>query len=712
MNLISDAISVLGSRHGLTLDPAGSGARMIRFDSFHEAAALEIRAGAVINGREYLFPLCREGERFAFFDQRMTPCSSRFIGIEEHSGVKVTLTFTTPFRPKDPEFSTTPVLAVRITVEKLAGNFRWTPVTVNPESVELFFEVCGGDMRVEATEAGCIDLRFTSLTTRRRDKGAADPANLLPQHDRLVAPGARLEGARFVLKAPTDDLGSAGLDIFWCTHSDPVLEVLGKKRPFKYASRFVNLDEVTSWAVEHGESIFTNAANVDAVIQNNNLSPSINNLLAQTLHSWLMNTWWADRDGADWFSVWEGGCGFHSTVDVEYTQCPFYLALWPELLGIELGYWPEFSKSGTATLGERGEGTEFLSHDVGDMGKANGQEYPHEMEVEETTNYLIMLYAYWRRTADFSIARRWSETLEKYLLFLERCDTKGRGIPDVGVANTLDDGSPALQYGREQVYLAVKTMAAFLCGAAILDELGKADLASHYRDKAAVILKRVEAEGWKDGHYICLLNNDGKGLKNPWTGKDLGMEIVPGWDGHHIYTANGLAPLDMVGFKTGLDEGRLATDLRNAAEACLCEYGCSHSDFEADEYALGGLQEGMVGVSAKPGWISMNLLRDVAAFYRGLDFRHLSERYWNWQLTTNSQQPALFFETFGGNNLYFYPRGVAVWGFFDAIAGLIVDRVAGNEFSRPGISFTKVPILHDADWLAGTSRVVETKALP
>jgi hypothetical protein len=120
----------------------------------------------------------------------------------------------------------------------------------------------------------------------------------------------------------------------------------------------------------------------------------------------------------------------------------------------------------------------------------------------------------------------------------------------------------------------------------------------------------------------------------------------------------------------------------------------------------------MVGVSAKPGWISMNLLRDVAAFYRGLDFRHLSERYWNWQLTTNSQQPALFFETFGGNNLYFYPRGVAVWGFFDAIAGLIVDRVAGNEFSRPGISFTKVPILHDADWLAGTSRVVETKALP
>ena len=28
------------------------------------------------------------------------------------------------------------------------------------------------------------------------------------------------------------------------------------------------------------------------------------------------------------------------------------------------------------------------------MARANGQLYPHEMEVEETANYLIMLYAH------------------------------------------------------------------------------------------------------------------------------------------------------------------------------------------------------------------------------------------------------------------------------------------------------------------------------
>jgi hypothetical protein len=711
MNLISDAITVLGSRHGLVLDPVAGEARVVRFDMFDEAAALEIRAGAVINGKEFVFPLCREGKRFAFFDQRMTPCTSRLIAIEEDSGLKVTLTFATPFRPRDSEFSTTPVIAARMSVEKLSGNFRWTPVTVTPDSVELFFEIAGGDIRCSASGGDGVDLHFQSLTARRKDKEASDPANLLPQHDRIIAPGAKRDGTRFRLNVPVAALNTASLDLFWCTHSQPVLEVFGKKHPFKYASRFTSLDEVADWGRRHGGGIFENAEKVDGIVGGNNLSPSINNLLAQTLHSWLMNTWWVDRDGRDWFSVWEGSCGFHSTVDVEFTQSPFYLAVWPELLAIELDYWPEFSKPGSATLGERGEGTEFLSHDCGAMAKANGQDYPHEMEVEETANYLIMLYAHWRRTGDFSIARRRADTVGKYLLFLERCDTKGRGIPDVGVANTIDDGSPALQYGREQVYLAVKTLAAFECGAAVLAELGDRDQAGHFRARADAIRKRVESEGWQKDHYICLLNTDGRGLKNPWTGKDLGMEIVPGWDGHHIYTANGLAPLDMVGFSSGLDERRIKTDLQNAAEACLCEYGCSHSDFSAEEYALGGLQDGMSGVSAKPGWISMNMLRDVAAFYRGVDFRHLSERYWNWQITTNSQSPALFFETFGGNNLHFYPRGVAVWGFFDALAGLVIDRVSGIDEAMPRIPFVKVPRLIDADWTTGTARLMESRAL-
>lgn len=701
MNPITDSITVLGSRHGLILDPIARGAKILRFDKFLEGQEVRILAGARIDGREYYFPLCRDGQGFAFVDQRISPCTSRFIGIEENSALKVTLEIATPFRPRDAAFSTTPVLAIRLTAEKLPGIFRWTPVAAHPASIELFFEVAGGvGCQIDAA-SGAVDIRFESVVSKNRDKEPADSPNRVKQHDRLVSPGSRLEGARFVSEVSVAEGHGRSLDVYWCTHSEPVLEVFGSKKPFEYSRRFASLEAVADWALVEGGSIFTNAKKVDAIVNRNNLGPTINNLMAQTLHSWLMNTWWVDRDGRDWFSVWEGSCYYHSTVDVEFTQSPFYLSVWPELLAIELDFWPEFSKSGSSTLGARGEGTEFLSHDCGVMACANGQDYPHDMEVEETTNYLILLYTHWRRTGDFSIARKWAEKIERYLRFIERCDTNGKGIPDIGVANTIDDGAPALQFGREQVYLAVKTLAAYECGSEILFELRQEDAAAHFRKKAAFIRSRVETEGWRNEHYICLLNNDGRGLKNPWTGADLGMETVPGWDGHHIYTANGLAPLDMVGFRSGLDEARLATDLANSTEACLCEYGCSHSDYVAQLNTLGELQEGMAGVSAKAGWISMNMLRDIAAFYRGLDFRNLSERYWNWQLTTNAQAPALFFETFGGNNLNFYPRGVAIWGFFDALAGLQIDQVAGLDRTEPKIPGVKVPRLFDADWTAG-----------
>jgi len=703
MNLICDALSVLGSRHGLILDPASGGARVIRFDMFDEGCPVELRAGIRINGQEHLFPFCRGGQKFAFFDQRLTPCTSRFIGIEARHALKVTLTVVTPFRPRDREFSTTPALAIRLEVEKLRGNFRWTPLLEAAERVECFFEVVPQEGHLEPGPAGCLDFCFESRLVRAAHSDASAPANRMQQRDRLLSPQVPAGERGFHAEIDLSNAGRSALDIFWCTWTDPVLEVRGRRCPFVYSTRFENLSAVAEWCRTSGGSIFDNARQVDAIVLDNNLPPSVNRLMAQTLHAWLMNTWWVDRGGADWFSVWEGSCGFHSTVDVEFTQAPFYLAVWPELLGIELDFWPEFAKAGTATLGERGEGAEFLSHDCGEMACANGQAYPHEMEVEETANYLILLYAHWRRTGDASIWCRHVKTVERFALFLERCGAEATGVPDAGVANTIDDGSPALQYGREQVYLAVKTLLALQCAAAILESHGDGDRPAALRMRAEFIRSRVEEVGWMGDHYACLMNSDGRGLKNPWTGKDLGLEVVPGWDGHHIYTCNGLAPLDMVGFVSPLDVGRLCTDIRNAAKACLREYGCSHSDFEAEDYAAGGLREGMVGVSSRPGWISMNMVRDICAFYRGIDLMDLSERYWDWQLTTNSQGPALFFETFGGNNLHFYPRGIAVWGFFDAAAGLVIDRVAGTRSMAGGLQGVDVPCLLEADWLRGTA---------
>ncbi len=105
MQLMCDAISVLGSRHGLVMDPIHKECSIIRFDKWdthfgkdHGMARFGLRAGVRIEGREYLFPLCKDGGTFSFFDQRLSPCSTSFTGVHDKSAIKVKLEFVTPSR--------------------------------------------------------------------------------------------------------------------------------------------------------------------------------------------------------------------------------------------------------------------------------------------------------------------------------------------------------------------------------------------------------------------------------------------------------------------------------------------------------------------------------------------------------------------------------------------------------------------------------------
>jgi hypothetical protein len=328
------------------------------------------------------------------------------------------------------------------------------------------------------------------------------------------------------------------------------------------------------------------------------------------------------------------------------------------------------------------------------------------MPVEETTNWLIMLYGYWRRSGDASLLHRHAGTVKSYLAFLHAADTDGDGVPDEGNANTIDDGSPAIQYGRSQIYLAVKTLGACAVGARLLAELGDDPAAATCLRQADAIRRTISEKGWNGDHFVVLLRPEAAGVKTAWEGKPSEGDAhgrIPGWDAPHIYTLNGQAPLDLVGLDLGLDQQRVRTDLEVATRRCLREYGCIHTDYAAKAEA--GVA-GWAGSSSDPGWLSMNMLRDIAAFYRGVDLRSLADRYWDWQATTNTAEVKLFFETFNGNNLCWYPRGLAVWGWFDALGGLVVDRVTGRCESTPRLPSVRVPRLIDADWRTGRHAVM------
>jgi len=508
------------------------------------------------------------------------------------------------------------------------------------------------------------------------------PVTYRPQHDCVVPLTGDIQNSGF--SATVDQLAPGEeqrvLRLAWCTFDDPVMVVQHEVSAFRYQRHVSNLDEVCAWARANADRIEQAAAEFAAIVSNHSLGESVNRMLAYTFHSWLINTWWVDSPTyGEWYACWEGSCYFHSTVDVEYNQMPLYFAIWPELARMLLNQWPRFAQAGEASLGERGKGTLFLSHDIGAGVVSNGQVYPHPMEVEENANYLLAALAYWRRTGDDSPLRANHKTITQLLDFLVAADTNNNGVPDEGVSNTIDDACPAVQFAREQVYLGVKTHAALLAGAAILTHLG--DSPAPYLAQAERLLATINAEGWRDDHFLVCLPSAVQGAFNAWTGKPVTDAEMANWDSPHIYTSNGLVLLDMIGFAHPLDGEKVRDDLLTAREATLTRYGCRH--LARDDNAV---------------WMAMNIWRDFAAAYRGHDFLNDMERYWDWQTTVNSNEVMLFYETAFGNQLCFYPRGVAVWGVFDAVSGLRYDKVLGSKTFAPLRANMHVPLLTLADW--------------
>jgi hypothetical protein len=203
------------------------------------------------------------------------------------------------------------------------------------------------------------------------------------------------------------------------------------------------------------------------------------------------------------------------------------------------------------------------------------------------------------------------------------------------------------------------------------------------------------------------------GLIDPWSGTPLHGEME-GWGAYHIYTENGLALLDMIGYDSGLSQKRTHQDIEVSTQRTLGKYGSRHTSYVSEKLAnvdIRAVAPSEVYAGIKTGWVSMNMLRDIAAAYRGIDLLALADLYWDWQCTTNSQEYTGFFETFYSNNLSFYPRGVAVFGYLDAAVGFAYDAVKAIKSFSPIRASLSVPLLLFADWKNGTAPIVRTELI-
>jgi len=683
MHLITDAAATLGSRFSLIFDPHDRCLYQNAYGGFREQR-LDLTVGVrTRDGEVWALPFTGREQCFPFVEQFDTLTSIEYRAVHPGLWIELRLRIRAPFYPQNAHISVAPFYYVDVEVRPLK-KFRWEKADSPLLRGELVLELHGAGVEFALDEGG-FRYRFSSTAGARPE--ADLPALTVNVENWLESTDATPFGSSGLRKAfdlPADGIGK--MTVLWSSWTaEPVLEVFQESTPFKYVKLFGSREKMVAWAAKEKGKIEQCCGFIDAAVRDWSLSSSASNLAAVALHSFLANTWWTTRkDGRDWFSVWEGSCFFHSTIDVEYNDGLLYFALWPELLETLLDEWADFEVDGAETLGAEGKGTSFLCHDMGSDHVVGRQVYPHHMPVEENTNYLLLLSAWAFFTGNIEKAAKKLPLCRRLAEFVVKADSSGNGVPDRGVANTIDDASPAVQFGREQVYLAVKSQAALWALAEVEQKAGAKDSqAERWRAFASKGIKNVEEEAWLLDHYAVNLGRSTEGLVDPWTGQPLEPGELAGWDDYSIYTANGLLYLFLAGIKMPRWKlNRFAVDIRNANRATMTPYGCRHSS-SADATV----------------WFSQNMWRDYVGAYLEVDLLDNVSRYWDYQVTTGDNWcSSLYCDTTERNNLNFYPRGTTIFGMPMSAAGLRLNRLDGELTLRPVRSTMSVPLLPLADW--------------
>ncbi|MEX0884887.1 MAG: DUF4965 domain-containing protein [Phycisphaeraceae bacterium] len=702
MQLMSWMISRLGSRFTLLFEP-------YRRRVMHSAVGrfldepLDLKVGLEEpDGTQRVLPLTQEGELLHNCEQFERVNSITFRGYSEKYNLRFEFNVHSVFYPQDERLCVMPAFYLEMRVNPV-DRVRWSePAGPTPDKVKLFIRLRRPGTQIVASpggdgQAASVDLAYQAPLT----PGGADDGPSVAVRERIISLNPECthleDGDGLACELPVTQTGSGvKWRLVWAAHvAEPVLDVqrAGERvaLPFRYTQHWSSLEDVLTEAIDTRDDHLAHSRRFEKLLEQAPLAPAQRHLLHQGFQNWLSNTFWchvpnAGAADAGWFSVWEGQCFYHSTIDVEYNVALVYLTLWPRLLGVQFAQWAEHAQAHAPSGGR------FLSHDIGKGASATGQAYPHPMEVEENCNYLLLLQAYTHWTADRTHARAHAGLVADLARYLLWTDIDGSGFPSTGVANTIDDASPATQFSPKQTYLAVKRLSALRAAGDLLTIAGDEAFAEFAARCEAVVeadTPKVERAAWLGDHYAVCTERSAHGVVDAWTGKPLPYESMPGWDAYSIYAGNGLLLPLMVGQPQLLDERRLKKDIYSALRENLSRYGCGHTSAECENV-----------------WISQNLWRDHLARYllmrEGLPASH----YWDMQVMSNTHDQSLgFVDTYINNNLCFYPRGVTAIGYLLAGPRLIVDRLAAGglyitvepDRDRP----QRWPLLALADWKAG-----------
>ncbi|MBI2842232.1 MAG: DUF4965 domain-containing protein [Armatimonadetes bacterium] len=441
-------------------------------------------------------------------------------------------------------------------------------------------------------------------------------------------------------------------------HSCGALRIEDEQRKFLYTEHFDGLDDVLRFAARNVVEIESKLEVFEDTLAKSSLSDSVKKLTAFAFQSYIANTWWVGGD-PDWFTVWEGSCRFHSTVDLAFHSELLTLVLWPDLLRKQLEEWSFYP------IGD------YMSHDVGDERYIFGQSYTADMPAEEAANYIFLLHAYWRRTGDGGFVKSKRDLVTTLLGYLRETDIDGDGIPDdsLSVRNTVDDGTDLIHSAPGQTYLAGKALGAFISGMDFAELFEDEHMSSVCYERVRTLCSTLAEKLWLGDHFaISLGPND------------------PGESGYSIYAAQGL----LYPFISGCDLGEapldlFARDIMSHIARLMGPFGCPHTSADFNV------------------WISQNIWRDLVGTYLGVGgLIENAERYWRFEHTRNVWDTGAYTDVYRygrhGTDLERYPRGTDSFGYLLAQAGISFDAVRKTLRLAPQADSVTVPIIVLADW--------------
>lgn len=715
MQLMTWTIARLGSRFNLLFEPYRQRVMHSALGRFLDQP-MDLMVGLIEpDGTERVLPFTTRGVPLSNCEQFERINSITFRGFSEKYKLRFEFNIHSVFYPQDEKLCVMPAFYLEMRVSP-APRFRWMPgAGPTPDKVKLFIRIARADTRITAAapaaQAGAAPARGSRLDLTYRNSLKpkvhwVDPHDPAPQVERFVDVRERIEslnpdcqpdpdGQGLTVTLPVTEVGSGvKWRLVWGAYcGDPILSFgQEEKAPvarFRYLRHWDSLDAVMDEAIAARDDRLAHSRRFEKAIEQAPLRMAQRHLLNQSFQAFLSNTFWCDRDdlqgpnaGGEWFSLWEGNCFFHATIDVEYNVALVYLLLWPRLLALQLRQWAQYTKAHAPS------GAAFLSHDLGHGVLILGQRYPHDMPVEESANFLLLLQCYARWTGDLSIAKSHATVVQQLADYLIWTDRDGTGFPSEGTPNTLDDAGPAAQFALKQTYLGIKRVAALRAAADMLGRAGQTAAADRCKKIVERDVPLIESQAWLGDHYaVC--DRSAEGVYNAWTGEALPYDEVPGWSAYSISTANGLLLPMMCGQSELLDRQRLFTDLHNALRESTSPYGCGHTSDDPENV-----------------WVSQNLWRDHVARYLGARGPDWAQGYWDLQVMSNTQNQSLgYIDTYVTNNLCFYPRGIVSIGYLIAYPRLVIDRLApgGTRISvDPDRSFPqRWPLLPLADWRAG-----------